>query len=434
MNKNTIIIILLIGFSHLAIGQVNTWSVQECMDKALENNIEIKIRQLEVKKVQKSHNSLLNQLLPSVNLFGDQSYNFGSTIDPSTNGRVSSNIQFDNFYINAKMNLIDFGMFFTVQKEKIDIEIAKAEKEIIENEYKLQVLESFYQALFTQELLTIQKLQLDNSLFNLNRIRKEVDLGSKPKSDLYDMQLSFSQEEKRIVETEQLSKIQKMQLFQLMNFLQINPSEVTLETNLIDEKASENNSEWNNPKIKLAELNFKSNLKWTSIQRANKLPSLTAYYSLSTFFYKPIGETNNNLISFRSQLENNKNQQFGIQLAVPIFNGFRTNKKIATSKIETEKSKLVLEQEEQKLNNQLALEVSNKENYLQIQQRLIEMLVFSKASFATTQAKFSTGKIDALTFASIKNAVISSEYDLLKNKLQLQYVDLKISLIKYNQL
>lgn len=223
MNKNNIIIILLIGFSHLAIGQVNTWSVQECMDKALENNIEIKIRQLEVKKVQKSHNSLLNQLLPSVNLFGDQSYNFGSTIDPSTNGRVSSNIQFDNFYINAKMNLIDFGMFFTVQKEKIDIEIAKAEKEIIENEYKLQVLESFYQALFTQELLTIQKLQLDNALFNLDRIRKEVDLGSKPKSDLYDMQLSFSQEEKRIVETEQLSKIQKMQLFQLMNFLQINP-------------------------------------------------------------------------------------------------------------------------------------------------------------------------------------------------------------------
>jgi outer membrane protein len=133
-------------------------------------------------------------------------------------------------------------------------------------------------------------------------------------------------------------------------------------------------------------------------------------------------------------LENNKNQQFGIQLAVPIFNGFRTNKKIATSKIETEKSKLILEQEEQKLSNQLALEVGNKENYLQIQQRLIEMLVFAKASFATTQAKFSTGKIDALTFASIKNAVISSEYDLLKNKLQLQYVDLKISLIKNNQL
>lgn len=95
---------------------------------------------------------------------------------------------------------------------------------------------------------------------------------------------------------------------------------------------------------------------------------------------------------------------------------------------------MILEQEEQKLNKQLALEVSNKENYVQIQQRLIEMLIFAKASFATTQAKFSTGKIDVLTFASIKNAVISSEYDLLKNKLQLQYVDLKISLIKYNQL
>ena len=217
MSKKAIIITFLIGFCHFAIGQENSWSLQKCMDKALENHIEIKIRQLEVKRVQKLHNSVLNQLLPSVNLFGDQSYNFGSTIDPSTNGRVSSNIQYDNFYINTKMNLIDLGVFFTIQKEKIDIEKAKIENEIIENEYKLQLLESYFQALFAQELLKIQKNQLQNGRFNLDRIGKEVSLGSKPKSDLYDIQLSFSQEEKRILETEQLYAIQKMQLFQLMN-------------------------------------------------------------------------------------------------------------------------------------------------------------------------------------------------------------------------
>jgi outer membrane protein len=433
MSKKAIIITFLMGFCHFAFGQENSWSLQKCMDQALENHIEIKIRQLEVKRVEQLHNSLLNQLLPSVNLIGDHSYNFGSTINPSTNGRVSSNIQNDNFYMNTKMNLIDLGAFFTVQKEKMDIEKAKIEKEIIENEYKLQLLESYFQALFTQELLKIQKNQLQNGQFNLDRIGKEVGLGSKPKSDLYDIQLSFSQEEKRILETEQLYAIQKMQLFQLMNVENETIASVVLEPYFPKNETVPNSTEGNNPKIKLAELNFKSNLKWTQIQRAIAFPTLAGYYTFSTFYYKPINQSPANLGSFRNQLEENKNQQVGLQLAVPIFNGLRTSKKIAAAKIETQKSQLVMEQEQQKLNKQLALELQNQANYLQLQHRLNETLGFAKASFATTQAKFNSGKTDAFTFSLIKNLVISSEYDLLKNSLQLQYISLKINLIKSNQ-
>ncbi|HCQ13935.1 TolC family protein, partial [Flavobacterium sp.] len=141
--KKIILSLLVVG-SNFAHGQDATWPLQKCIDKALENNIEIKIRQLEVKRVQKSRNSVWNQLLPTVSFNGSQSYNFGSTIDPSTNGRVSSNIQYDNFFINANMNLIDFNAFANAQKNKIDIEKAKADKEVIENEYKLQLLDSYY--------------------------------------------------------------------------------------------------------------------------------------------------------------------------------------------------------------------------------------------------------------------------------------------------
>jgi len=110
------------------------------------------------------------------------------------------------------MNVIDFRAFANAQKTKIDIEKAKADLAVIENEYQLQIVESYYQALFTQELLKIQKQQFKNSEFNLNRIQKEVEIGSKPQSDLYDMQLNFTQEEVKILETEQLFLIQKKQL------------------------------------------------------------------------------------------------------------------------------------------------------------------------------------------------------------------------------
>jgi outer membrane protein len=431
--KKTIICFLLIISSTFAIAQEKTWTLQNCIDKALENNIEIKIRQLEIKRVQKSRNSVWNQLLPTVNFNGSQSYNFGSTIDPSTNGRVSSNIQFDNFFLNANMNLIDFNAFANAQKSKIDIEKAKADKEVIENEYKLQLLESYYQALFTQELLKIQKEQFKNAEFNLDRISKEVEIGSKPKSDLYDIQLSFAQEEKRILEAQQLYDFQKLQLFQLMNTTDVNISDIIL-ISTSSEVATQNSDINTNPKIKFATLNFESSLKEVNIQRAQNLPTLSTFYNISSFYYKPINQPNVIVDNFNNQISDNKNQQLGIQLSVPIFNGFRNNKNIFAAKITTEKNKLIISQEQQKIDNQLALENQNQLNYLALQNKFEATLSFAKASFTTNQAKFLSGKIDSIILSSVKNQLLSSEYDVLKNNLQLQYTGLKLNLIKNNQL
>ena len=431
MKSINFLVILMV--STFATAQETTWSLQKCIDKALENNIEIKIRQLEIKRVQKSRNSVWNQLLPTVNFNGSQSYNFGSTIDPGTNARVSSNIQFDNLFINANMNLIDFNAFANAQKSKIDIEKAKADKEVIENEYKLQLLESYFQALFTQELLKIQKEQFKNAKFNLDRISKEVEIGNKPKSDLYDIQLSFAQEDKRILETQQLYDLQKLQLFQLMNATDVTIADIIL-ISTSTEVEIQNSDTNTNPKIKFATLNYESSLKELGIQRAQNLPTLSTFYNISSFYYKPINQPNVIVDNFNNQISDNKNQQLGIQLSVPIFNGFRDNKINFAAKITTEKNKLVISQEQQKIDNQIALENQNQLNYLALQNKFNATLSFAKASFTTNQAKFLSGKIDSIILSSVKNQLLSSEYDVLKNNLQLQYTGLKLNLIKNNQL
>ena len=415
-----------------AIGQENSWPLQKCIEFGMKNSIEIKINQLEVKKSQKLHNSVANQLLPSISFTGNQSYNFGSTIDPATNGRVSSNIQNDNFYLNAQMNLIDFRAFANAQKTKINTEKSKADLAVIENEYQLQILESYYQALFTQELLKIQKEQFKNAEFNFSRIEKEVEIGSKPKSDLYDMQLSFAQEEMKIMQTEQLLLIQKKQLFQLINVTDVSTNEVVLEfpisTNSIESSFE------NNPKIIAAKLSYKSSLTDIKMERANNLPSLTAYYGLSTFYYKPLNQPTAIVDDFNKQVGDNKNQQVGVQLNVPIFNGFRTSKRISASKIETEKSKWLMEQEKIKVKNQIDIEIQNKSNYEQLDKKLAELKTYANTSFRTSQSKFVSGIIDAYIFSSVKNQLLSAEYDLLKNQLQIQFTINKIKLIQGKEL
>lgn len=415
-----------------AIGQENSWPLQKCIEFGMKNSIEIKISQLEVKKSQKLHNSVANQLLPSISFTGNQSYNFGSTIDPATNGRVSSNIQNDNFYLNAQMNLIDFRAFANAQKTKINTEKSKADLAVIENEYQLQILESYYQALFTQELLKIQKEQFKNAEFNFSRIEKEVEIGSKPKSDLYDMQLSFAQEEMKIMQTEQLLLIQKKQLFQLINVTDVSTNEVVLEfpisTNSIESSFE------NNPKIIAAKLSYKSSLTDIKMERANNLPSLTAYYGLSTFYYKPLNQPTAIVDDFNKQVGDNKNQQVGVQLNVPIFNGFSTSKRISASKIETEKSKWLMEQEKIKVKNQIDIEIQNKSNYEQLDKKLAELKTYANTSFRTSQSKFVSGIIDAYIFSSVKNQLLSAEYDLLKNQLQIQFTINKIKLIQGKEL
>lgn len=423
--------VLLYTFCPSVFGQDQSWPLQKCMAEAMKNAIEIKIEQLNVKKSQKQHNSVANQMLPSISFTGNQSYNFGSTIDPATNARVSSNIQNDNFFLNAQMNLIDFKALATAQKTKIEIEKAKAQLAIIENEYQLQLLESYYQALFTQELLKIQKEQFKNAQFNLRRVTKEVEIGSKPKSDLYDIQLSFAQEELRMMATEQLLLQQKTQLFQLMYVNNVTVAEVILENGMPADNDTANQS-ISNPKIKFAELNYQSIRKDTRLERANNLPTLTTYYGFSTFYYKPLNQPSVVVDDFNKQIGDNKNHQLGIQLNVPVFNGFRNNKRISAAQLETEKSKYVIEQEKLKVQNQIDLENQNKKNYLSLHAKLEETKTYAEASFRTSQAKFSSGVIDAIVFSSVKNQWLNAEYELLKNQLQQQYVALKINLLYGN--
>lgn len=430
--RKTILSLLLVMAVQFANGQKTNWSLQNCFDAGLENNIAIKIQKLEVKRIQKSRVSMLNELLPTVNLSGSQSYNFGSTIDPGTNARVSSNIQFDNFFMNAQMNLLDFGAIANSQKAKIAVELAKAEQEIIENEYKLQILESFYQAFYTQELVEIQREQLVNTQFNLIRVSKEIEIGSKPKSDLYDIQFAFAQEEKQLMETQQLYNIQKMQLFQLLNY----ETAATENCILVNDVLNVENKTKNigNPKIKAARLAFESTKKELNFQRSRNLPTFSSFYQLSSFYFKPLNQPDAIVDNFSNQLANNKNQALGLQLSIPVFNGFKNNKSIISAKIETEKSMLKMEQELVKLKQQLEFENRIQDNQLIIQGKLKEVLAFAQASFKTSQAKFASGSVDAFSFSMAKNNLLTSEYDLLKNKLHREFTSYKISLLQGNSL
>ena len=432
MNKTAKFIFICLVFSNVT-AQEQIWTLEESIQMGLQNSLEIKIKQIEIKRTQKLHNSIANNFLPTVSFDANQSYNFGSTIDPSTNGRVSSNIQYDNFFLGARMNLLDFNKIATSQFTKLDIDRAKIEKEVLENEYKLQIAESYFSALYTQELVKIQENQLVNTKSNLDRIEKEEVIGSKPKSDLYDMQLNLAVEEKNYLETKQLLQIQKTQLLQLLNVTEIDPSSILL-MEYLQKEESISSLESINLKTQLATINYEKDKIRIKQARGNNLPSLSAFYNYSTFYYKPLNQPDVVVASFNSQFSDNKNQQVGLQLSIPIFNGFRNSKNIKALRFESEKSKFVLDQETLKVNQQVEIELKKIDQFQLLKNKLVEIKELSSKTFKTSQSKFEAGKIEAILLATVKNQLLQAEYNLLKNQLQLQFTAIKVNLIQHNQL
>jgi outer membrane protein len=415
-------------------------TLQQCLESGLKNTPDFQLKQLDILSAEITHRSPALEYLPSVSFNGTHAYNIGSVIDPATNNRVSSRIQSDNFSLNASMNLLDFNIFTTARRNKIATLKAKRDKEATEAEYALTLLDNYITVLYTQELLKIQVSQFENATFNLNRITQEVELGSRPKSDLYDMQMSYSQEESTILQTRQLLYNQKLLLLQLMNDTAYSPEDIVLEgietVTLLEDGGVKEMLEKAlgvAPAVRAAELNVQVAQKNVAIERNNYLPVLSAFYSYSSFYYLPLNQPGNGGVNpFWTQLNDNKNHYVGLQLSVPIFNGLKTRQKVQLAKTERQKSEVLLEQEKIKLRQSIEQEAAKKEQNTTLAAKLEEARGYAEKSFTTTQAKFTSGLVDAITFTASKNQLLTAEYNLLKANMTAAYSGIKLHFLQFN--
>lgn len=415
------------------------WTLQQCLETGMKNSPDFQLRQLDILSAETTHRSPLMEYLPQVSISGTHSYSIGSLIDPATNNRVSSKIQSDNLSLNASMDVLNFNIFTKARRNKIAVLKAKADKEATAAEYSLSVLENYYNVIYTQELLKIQLTQFENAVFNLARIEKEESIGSRPKSDLYDMQLSYAQEENSIVETRQLLYNQKLTLLQLMNVTVTTPDEVVLENTPVadlqeDDSAGMINDAYKNyPKVQAAQLAADIARKNITLQRNNYLPVISAFYSYASFYYLPLNQPGSAGVNpFFTQLNDNKNHYVGLQFSLPIFNGLRTHRDVQLAKLEFEKRNVETDQEKIKLRQAIEQETAKKEQNQLLATKLEDTRAFAQKSFETTQSKFRSGLVEALVFTSSKNQLLMAEYNLLKAKVTVQYIALKLKFLRYN--
>lgn len=438
--KRKVLAVLLYIITVYSVSAQETWTLQRCLETGLKNNLDFKLQQLEVLSAQTTSRSALMEFLPSVGFTGNHSYSIGSTIDPATNNRVSSTIQSDNFSINTTMDIVNFNNFTLARRNRIAVLKARADKEAAESEYSLSVLENYFNILYTQELLEIQLGQFENAKFNLARIEKEASLGSKAKSDLYDMQVVYAQEENAITETRQLLYNQKLTLLQLLNVSGVSPDSIMLAPASLSETVAKPVDEvFKNalaafPKVRAAELQEAVSAKEVIMRRNGYLPVISAFYSYSSFYYRPLDQPGQVSVNpFWTQLNDNKNHYVGLQVTLPIFNGFRSRRDVKLAKLEQQKSAVKAEQEKIALRQAIEQDTAKQQQSEVLAGKLEETRTYAQKSFETTQSKFANGLVEAVVFTTSKNQLLMAEYNLLKAKFTSQYLSMRLFFFETNR-
>jgi len=166
-----------------------TMTLEQCIDYALKNNIQIKQSEL---NTELSHITLTQSkanLLPSLNANASHSYNIGRTIDRFTNQFADAQVLSQNFGISTDVNLFSgFQNINTIQQNKFAFMAGKYDIEKMKNDVSLNIATAYLQILYSMEAVDNAKNQMGIAAAQVERTKILVDAGSIARGTLLDIQ------------------------------------------------------------------------------------------------------------------------------------------------------------------------------------------------------------------------------------------------------
>ncbi len=440
MSVNKIILLFSLFFATTAI-QARQWTLQDCIDYALKNNISLRKTQIQKKS---SHEDVLQSqaaLLPSLSASTSQNLTYRPWPQEGSssvqNGYVQSSI--DKVYYNGSYGVNANWLLWNgnqnrdqIKLNKITEEKAELDSAQIANQLQEQIAQLYVQILYTTEAIKVNKEASATSKKNEERGKTMVEVGKMSKAELSQLTAQRAQDEYTVVEQESNLKNYKRQLKQLLQIVDEEPFDVVIPTTT-DEMALQDipafqtvysSALGHRPEIKNAMLGMQSSDLSIKMAKAGRLPSVSANGSFTT------NTTSMSSNAWGSQLKNNFNVGAGVSLSVPIFD----NRKVRTAvnKAELQKMNYALE-----LQDKQTTLYSTIENYwLQAENNQQK---FKAAKISTQSAQASYDLLSEQFRLGLKNIVelMNGKDNLLRaqqSELQSKYLAIyNIDMLKFYQ-
>jgi len=424
MKTKFLVVIAFIAFSFSGMSQ-KKWDLKEAVEYALKNNISIKKGELTIEKANQNIIGAKGNFLPNLNASSGANLNFGSTIDPVSNGRISSTSFSSSYRINSGVTVFNgFRLLNTYKSNQLNLLGNQLDLQRIKDDISLNVVNSYLNILFAKEKLAVAKVQAEISKKQIEVAKNQVDAGSKPKGELLNAQSAYANDLQTVVSLENTLDIALLGLAQL---LQVDPNNFDVakidvgapsaslmfkSPDAVYKKAVETR-----PEILSAKLQGEYGDLQIAIAKSGFLPSVTASASAGTNFSHRFtifqGQQND---YFFKQLNDNFGYGIGLSVNIPIFNRFQNKVNLNRAIIDKEDSKLNLENAKLSLQQTIQRAFLDAKAALKSYEAARLSLDAQQEAFKNAQQRYTFEAITSFEFDQVRNRLVNAESTLIRAK------------------
>ena len=395
-----------------------SWTLQRCIDYALENNIQIRQSDIAAQTHDVDLNSARSNRLPGLSASASQGWSFGRSIT-ADNTYANTNTASTSFSIGTDVTLFA-GRRLTnnIQVEELGLEAAKSDLERMKDDVRVQVAQAFIQIVYNQSILDVARNQVTIDSMQVERLNALAQIGKAGSAEVSSQRATLAQSRLSVTQAQNNLNLSILTLTQLLElpspegFQVVAPETGSMEFNIPDSPESIYADALEiKPAVKTEEIRLEQASKRIDVAKGGFYPTLslsagagTNYYSSSKFQSDPLGD----------QLKNNFGPHIGLNLSIPIFSRNSNRNNVRSAQLN-------------QMNQELQLDNTKKQLYKEIQQAYYnavasktryessqEVESSAQESFELVQAKYEGGKASITEFNESKNRLVTAQADVIK--------------------
>lgn len=419
-------IILLVLFCAFAVQAQKKWTLQECVEYALENNISIEQSELDVNLADIDKNQAIMNFLPNLNSNGSYNINTGANINPATNQFENTTFRSASGGVNSGVNIFNgLANWKTLQRAKLNKIASQYRLDKMKDDISLLVANSFLTILSNREQLKVLQAQNQVTQENIKNTEQLVEAGVLPEGDLLELKATDATQKQQIIVAENtlfISKLGLAQTLQLKDYatfdiveddyalvasdiLEKNPQEIA-------DKAKEEVND-----VKIAKANLDLSQKDLELARTGFFPTLSGFVGYNTRWASTqINPFTGEDIPFVDQLYLFDGTSVGLQLNIPIFNRATVRNNVKRNQISVERSQLQLEQAELDLESTVYTAYNDAKNAKKSYEAALQTEEARKLAYEYAKERYDVGLSNSFDFNQSRTAYENAQSDVVRTK------------------
>jgi outer membrane protein len=423
---------ILLAASSMVYGQgQGPWSLQECIDQAIQYNLQVKRQELVMKSTGQDHRQSKLDLLPNLNGMVEHQLGEGRVLDRGTYEWKDASVSQGDLGVQSDLTLFN-GLqgLNSIKMNKANYQMSMEDLEAMEDNITIQVMTGYLDLLRNQELVAVAESKVVVTQQQVERMERLVEVGNEPKGRLLEVRAQLSDAKLAYTRAVNARDIARLNLMHVMNMTDIEGFEI--EEPLLPDPSTvvipELDSVFqyalaNLPQIKSKEHGVEAMERYLALQRGQRSPRLYArgilYSNYSDGLVNPLDpDPSNPTMDYplSEQISNNRYKQVSMGLSIPIFNRWQVQTDINKAKLDLQDAEyqyddavLILQQTLQQYHTEA---LAARDNY----NSALESVANSDEAFRFAEERFKVGTGTALELQEARNQLYESTSDMISSK------------------